>query len=73
MGFCCETPTNFIPVAAWIVGVHLTTVIPCFRNLSALDLSKLQYVQKSLSRIVTNIAKYSFYIQDCLTGVQVPT
>ena len=39
--------------------VDMTTVILCLESLSALDLRKLQCVQNSLARIVTNTTKHS--------------
>ena len=42
-----------------LVGIRLDYFYSLFRNLSALDLHKLQCVQNSLARIVTNTTKYS--------------
>ena len=42
-----------------LVGSHLDYCNSLFRGLSALDLCKLQCVQNSLARIVTNTTKYS--------------
>ena len=42
-----------------LVGSQLDYCNSLFRSLSALDLHKLQCVQKSLARIVTNTTKYS--------------
>ena len=42
-----------------LVGSRLDYCNSLFRSLSALDLCKLQCVQNSLSRIVTNTTKYS--------------
>ena len=46
-------------VANALFGSRLDYCNSLFRSLSTLDFRKLQYVQNSLARIVTNIIKYS--------------